>query len=236
MQQATLQALRNAIDRIEGGFADPSRRPSVTTGLLVLDQRLPGNGLVGGAIHELAGVDTTPLTLAVWLTRQAAGDGRHVVWFDARREFYPPAAMAWGIRANRLVLVRPGHRRDAYWGFDQSLRCRGVAATVGDLGPLTLSEARRLQLAAEAGGGIGLLITTDSRTSAHSVAASRWRVTPLASESDRQRFQVEVVRCRGGRPLPPVIVEVQRGADVVALSAELAHRPHTPVVAEVPAA
>ncbi len=164
-------------------------------------------------------------------THHSQGSGtadRYVIWLDAAHDFYPPAALSQGLAAQRLVLLRPGDRGEALWGMDQALRCSGVAAVVGSVPRLSRLEMRRLQLAAEAGGGIGLLLCSEASRRGGTVvggAASRWRLTPAPSEGDAQRFYVEVEKCRGGRPLPPVLLEANSGTGLVAVSAALADRP-----------
>ncbi len=86
--------------------------------------------------------------------QDAAREHRAIVWCDAS-PIYPPAVAAAGIDVRKLYLVRPHPGRDEHWALAECLRCKAVAATLA--APRTLShvEARRLQLAAEAGGGIG---------------------------------------------------------------------------------
>lgn len=237
---ASLQSLRGEIQRIEGGFGNPAQRRHVATGVAVLDAHLPGGGVAAGAVHELVGAAADsaecggPGTLAAWLAGRAAAEGRCVVWFDLQHDLYPPAVLAFGVPAGRFVLVRPANRREAYWGLDQALRCRGVAAAVGEVGRLGLSEARRLQLAAESGGGIGLLLGAEG--DAAGGVASRWRVRPVPSATEARRLRVEVAHCRGGRVPPAVVLEWARGADSLTVSGALADRPCAARLAGAPAA
>lgn len=248
MRSIHLGALADEIRRIEGGFGNPLQRPHLPTGIDTLDARLPGGGVAMGAVHELVAREEGAglRTLAAHLARRAAMQcsqssgasasqssgtrGGYVIWLDAAADFYPPAVLSQGLPADRLVLLRPADRREALWGVDQSLRCRGVAAVVGAMPKLGRLEMRRLQLAAEAGGGIGLLLCVESSrrvVAAAGGAASRWRLTPAPSVGEAQRFVVEIEKCRGGRPLPPVLVEADGGKGLVAVSAALADRPRT---------
>src|SRR2546423_471989 len=72
----------------------------------------------------------------------------------------------------------------------------------GGAGPppprLTRVGARRLQLAAEAGGGVGLLLRP-ARSAQHYAAATRWLVAPTCGEASVQRWRVELVHGHGGR-------------------------------------
>ena len=92
---------------------------------------------------------------------------------DPEGAFYPPAAVGLGVPLSRLVIVRPGGRSDAVWAMEQALRCGSVGAVVGLLDSLSVRAARQLQLAAEAGGGIGLLVGREGRSVGVKFAAVR---------------------------------------------------------------
>ena len=108
-----------------------------------------------------------------------------MVVLDRTGEFYPLAAVAQGIEPARLIVVHPGNKADHTWALDQALRCPAVAAVVAwpeslD-GKLDGRTFRRLQLAAEQGGGLGLLIRPESVRCQPSWADVRLLVEPLPS-------------------------------------------------------
>src|SRR6201999_1621790 len=88
-----------------------------------------------------------------------------------------------------------------------------LAGVVGEIsGRVSLGASRRLQLAAEASGVIGLLLRRGQEDElAGAVAAvTRWRIAALPSAPPipqapdvpglgRMRWQLELRRCRGGR-------------------------------------
>ena len=95
---------------------------------------------------------------------------------DSEKTFYPPAAAALGIDLKRLILVRPGKKiacpkierptksllreeagTETLWALEQTLQSRGVAVTFCRLERINAQVFRRLQLAAERGGGLGFL-------------------------------------------------------------------------------
>ena len=92
----------------------------------------------------------------------------------ARREPRPP------INSARRG-PRPGDQtasQEILWAWEQSLRCCGVAVVIGRLDRLSSHDFRRLQLAAEAGGGIGMLLRSVRNRDQPSWADLRLYVEP----------------------------------------------------------
>ncbi|MBV1798961.1 ImuA family protein [Siccirubricoccus sp. G192] len=188
-----------------------------------IDQGLPGGGLARAAAHEVLAADPGAAAgfCAMLLARAARPlEGTPlgaVVWIAAEPEAWPPGLARFGLSPADLVLVRAPHPDDGLWAMEESLRCPGVAGALLVLPELDLTAARRLQLAAEAGGAIGLLLRPDSEAAGDSAALTRWRVgalagagTPLAAGRTLAegaahglgdpRWQLDLLRCRGGRP------------------------------------
>jgi hypothetical protein len=83
---------------------------------------------------------------------------RSIIFVDTWGDFYPPAVAAFGIDPESLIVIRNVSQRDAFWAVDQCLRCSAVAAVIAPLSRLDERESRRLQLAAESSGTLGLLL------------------------------------------------------------------------------
>jgi hypothetical protein len=157
----------------------PASASGIPTGLGSLDAELPWGGLPRGAVSQILGgepgLGAMSLALAVagraargddvagpgWIGRGGveAESARPIVVIDPAGDFYPPAAVRFGLNPQRVLVVRPGRVLDAVWAAEQSLRCPAVAAVVARLERLGRVHSRRLQLAAEAGGGVGLVVT-----------------------------------------------------------------------------
>ena len=90
--------------------------------------------------------------------REAAAEGGAIVVMDRRGEFYPPAAAALGVNLDNMIVIRAANKKDELWALDQALRCVGVAAVWAPVERIDWRTFRRLQLAAETGGGLGLLL------------------------------------------------------------------------------
>ena len=199
-----LHALEAGDDGL-GASSAPDR--SFVTGLPALDALPPGGAFARGAVHELlaASADGQPLFFAAVLARGAghsANDSPAIIWSDPAGELYPPALADLGIPLERLFLLRPGEA-DHVWAIAECLRCRGVAAVVAGLPSrrrLSRIEARRLQLAAERGGGVGLLLraarpggASGSASTDEHAAVTRWLVRPEPGDQHVQRWRIQLI-------------------------------------------
>jgi len=203
--------------------ARPRATERFSTGVGALDDLAPDGTFQCGAIHELlaAAVDPLPVSFALILARAAQQHHKRasdalVAWSDPAHEIYAPALAAGGLPLRGLVLLRPRKALDELRIVMECLRCPGVAVTVATVGRLTRVEARRLQLAAERGGGVGLLLRRfDARSSAIYAAATRWLVTPAPGNEQCQRWSVELMHGHGGRVGESVLLEVDRESSQV---------------------
>lgn len=172
----------------------------------------------------------------------APASSQAIVWSDVRHELYPPALAALGIPLERLFLLHPTES-EQLWAIAECLRCKGVGAVVAELPSrkkLSRVEARRLQLAAEQGGGVGLLLREAGKHSAEHSAATRWLVQPARGERNVQRWKMQLIFGHGGRIGQSILLEHHRDADSPATAiqahplhppAQLADRPPVPTTA-----
>jgi len=206
-----LEDLRERIRRIEGSGA--AQRPTLAFGLPAIDRRLPGGGLMRGALHEVAGgghgaVDGA--AAALFAAGIAARTKGKVLWCVTRRDLFAPAVAQVGLSHNRVIFVEAGDEKDLLACFEEGLRHTGLGAAIAEVAKLSMTTSRRLQLAAEASGGIGIAIrrwrrqTEAADFGQPTAAATRWRVSAVPSPSlpvpgiGRARWLVELIRCRAG--------------------------------------
>jgi hypothetical protein len=103
--------------------------------------------------------------------------------------------------AGRSFFVDVVSDADRLWAMDLALRCRSVAVVVGDGSGLDMASSRRLQLAAQFGGGLGLIVRPRSELSELSAASTRWLVEPLAGVTGRPRWSLTLLRRKGLGPI-----------------------------------
>ena len=210
----------------EGLVSAASKQEVSTTGLEAIDHLLPHGGFARGAVHELLAGEGQglPLFVASVLARAAGRPSNgSFVWSDPQAMLYPPALAAAGIPLERLFLLRPKNEADEIWAVAECLRCKGVAAIIASPRRLSRIEARRLQLAAEDGGGVGILLRRDAG-SAHYAAATRWLAISLPGERTVQRWRLELLHGHGGLVGKAVVLEVCRETNTLRASETVGDR------------
>jgi protein ImuA len=164
-----------------------------------LDRALPAGGLARAALHEVLAVGELAGPALGFAALAMARSGGTVLWIAPEPEAWPPGLARFGLDPSRLLLVRAARQADALWAMEEALRCRAVSAALLFSPGINLTAGRRLMLAAEAGGALGILLRADSASPGPAVAMTRWRIGPLpALAPDQPRWQVELLRSRGG--------------------------------------
>jgi hypothetical protein len=128
---------------------------------------------------------------------------------------------------NQVYLLHPSES-DQTWAVAECLRCKGVGAVVAAIPRLTRVEARRLQLAAEAGGTTGIFLRPAGRGADVYSAATRWLVRPAPGLRTVQRWSIQLLHGHGGRIGHTVILEYCRENHLVRATHQLADRPSRP--------
>jgi protein ImuA len=224
--QRLVETLRRRIARLEVG-RPAGERTSIPSGIESLDRLLPEGGFRRGTLIEWLGPDEGDAAAvpALIAAREACADGGVLVVVDRSGEFYPPAAARWGIAPRQLIVAQPTGEADTNWAMDQILRCQAVAAMLAWPRRLEGRNFRRLQLAAEQGGGLGLLIRPETARQEPSWADVRMAVEPLPlGVRNRRRLRIHLLRCRGDGVGKSVDVEIDDETRTVHLDSELAGR------------
>lgn len=225
-----VEALRERIAAVEGARREAASglSASASSGCEPLDRLLPGPGFRRGTLAEWLSADAASGagTLTLLAAREAALQGGAVVVLDLGREFYPPAAVRLGIEPEKLIVVQPASQSEGNWALDQALRCRAVAAAVAWPASLDGHTFRRLQLASEEGGSLGLLIRPAAARAEPSWADVRLWVEPLPALSESagapRRVKIEVLRSRGTAAGRSLFLEIDDEAHIVHLDPRMA--------------
>lgn len=138
----------------------------------------PGFSLARARIHEVTGRAADGFVLSV--LGSAKGN---IIWTgrQGRIASLCPLAMNRFFDPARLIICGCISRKEILWSTEQALRSKGADMVVAELtrGP-SLRESRRLQLAAEAGRTLGLILIEKGAQS--SAAQTRWHCEPVLGE------------------------------------------------------
>ena len=173
--------------------------PGISTGFDALDARLPERGWPAGALSEVLVRALGSCELALVLPALAAFTraGRPVALIGPVHLPYPPGLAGRGVDLGQVLVVRgaSGHEHD--WAAEQSLRSGACAAVALWSRRLDARALRRLKLAAQSGRACGWLLRTFEAMAEPSPALVR-----LKLEASPRGARVEVLKCRGPRPVP----------------------------------
>ena len=199
--RAILAPLRERIRRLERDL--PEQSGVLKLGIPKIERRLPWRGLLRGALHEIVGDSAARLGFIAALLGSGSPAGA-ILWCRPRGDGglpYGPGLTAFGLAPDRFVLMRVKREADAFWAMEEALRSRRLAAVLGESAEPAPTSARRLQLAAEAGGTPAFLLLPPSARPPPSVAVTRWRIGSAPSRpgsGGRPCWRVALTRCRGG--------------------------------------
>ncbi len=208
---SALESLRAQVRRIEG-----RHRRAVAVlpfGVTPVDSRLPAGGLAQGALHEVAGGGNGAIdgaAAALFSAGIAARTHGKVLWCVTRPDLFAPALSQAGLKSDRVIYLEGGDEKTVLACFEEGLRHGGLGAVVAEVARLNMTASRRLQLAAEGSGTIGIALrrwrrqTEAADFGQPTAATTRWRVSALPSTPlpvpgvGRPRWLVELIRCRAG--------------------------------------
>jgi protein ImuA len=232
---AILSQLREQLRAMETGSF--RRRPALPFGIGEVDAKLASGGLRLDALHEIAGTSADmadDCAATLFMAGIAARAWGPVLWVVRRRDLFAPGLSQAGLDAKRLIYAEAADDAEMLAIMEEGLRHRGLGAVIGEAKRVAMPATRRLQLAAEGGRTIALLLKRHAREGVDplgvpSAAVTRWRIgcapsAPLPVEGvGRPRWQVELARQKGGEGLN-LILEACDATGRCALPAPMADR------------
>lgn len=209
---ATISELRDSLARISGDGL--RRRPVLPFGIGAIDGKLASTGLRLDSLHEVAAASPSPsddAAATLFLAGIAARAWGPVLWVVRRRDLFAPGLYQAGLAPERVIYAEASDDAELLALMEEGLRHRGLGAVVGEVKRAAMPNTRRLQLAAEGGKTVALLLKRHAREGGNplavpSAAVTRWRVAcapsaPLpvgAKGIGRAMWRLELVRQRGG--------------------------------------
>ena len=166
----------------------------IPTGFGALDDSLPGGGWPESGLVEILtaarGLGELRLLVPALATLTHAVPPRWSVLVAPPFEPFPPAFVAHGIALESLLVVRTAA---PLWAVELALRSGSCAAVLAWVESARPRHIRRLQLAAEQGRTLGILLRLQRALKEPSPAALR-----ILFEPTRRGARLKLVKSRGG--------------------------------------
>ncbi len=153
-----------------------------------------GLSLARSRMHEVTGRAADGFVLSVLGSSKG-----NIIWTgrQGRIASLCPLAMNRFFDPARLITCSCISRKEILWSTEQALRSRGAELVVAEMrqGP-NLRESRRLQLAAEAGRTLGLILI--ERGAQSSASQTRWHCEP-ANDAGGDLWSWQLIKNKAGR-------------------------------------
>lgn len=239
---AIIAELRESLKKVESDGL--RRRPVLPFGIGAIDGKLASTGLRLDSLHEISAASRGPsddAAATLFMAGIAARAWGPVLWVVRRRDLFAPGLYQAGLAPERVIYAEAADDAELLALMEEGLRHRGLGAVVGEVKRAGMPNTRRLQLAAERGKTIALLLKRHARAQSDkgggnplavpSAAMTRWRIGSAPSAAlpvgdagvGRATWRVELVRQRGGEPAEWTM-EACDASGRLALPARLADR------------
>ncbi len=187
----------------------PGSHPS---GFAALDALLPGGGWPRGALAELLldaeGIGELRLIMPALSAMTASG--AWIAFIAPPYVPYAPALARLGVDLSRTIILEAKTLKDRWWAAEQALRGANLAAVL--FWPQTIDDGnlRRLQLAAQTGGGTGFVFSPAARAGHASPAPLRLK---LGAEAGRLRL--DILKRRGSLVTQPLLLDIDAAGEML---------------------
>jgi protein ImuA len=204
-----IRQLQKEVHSLQRGGKHVDSLP-LNIGLGPIETAFPCSTFPLGAVHEFisyAPQDVAATNGFISNILSNITQHRYVVWVGQKQRIYPPALSQFGIRSECVIFANISRHTDALWTIEEALKCDSLAAVIGEIGELTFTQSRRLQLAVEQSHVTGFIHRHCPRTENTTACVTRWKITPLPSETIEgmpglgfSRWNVELLKVRNGSP------------------------------------
>ena len=202
-----------------------------------------GGGLPLGQLHE---VEASSLARETGVLQAGFVAGllaridqdRPIFWIAPADDLHAPGLLSHGCDPSRLILVRSKEDADTLAAMEVVLREGAAAAVVGEVGELSRTASRRLQLGCLRHGVTGFVLRRwphgyRERQRDATAAVTRWSLSPQTSVRDGRepgpsRWRVALTHARGGRPGEWIMEIADDASDSVRVVATLADHASEP--------
>jgi protein ImuA len=128
------------------------------------------------------------------------------LWISCSRTIFPPALQFFGVSPDQIIFIDLKNEKEVSWAIEEAIRCKALAAVVGEMSEMSFTDSRRFQLAIEKS-GVPCFILRHSPRNMATASVTRWHIKPLPTTSEEglpgvvhPRWQVALTKVRNGKP------------------------------------
>lgn len=191
------------------GFKYSAQNASVGLGLI--EKAFPNSSFPLGAIHEFicADMESAAATSGFinGILSSVMGRDGVSIWVSQSQKIFAPSLKCFGTQPDKIIFVNVPKQRDVLWCVEETLKCEGIAAVIGEINDFDFTASRRFQLAVEQSGVTGFIIRNAPRQLNTTACIARWQINPLPSISYNNmpgvsfpRWGVTLLKARNGKP------------------------------------
>ena len=133
--------------------------------------------------------------------------GGVTVWIGPSQTMFPAALKFFNVEPDKIIFINAKNSRELLWLVEETLKCQGLAAVVGEVSEVTFTVSRRLQLAVEQSRVTGFLVRNRSRNIIANACSARWKISSGSSIITDYMpgigfpvWKIELLKVRNGKP------------------------------------
>lgn len=193
------------------GIKVPLSDTTCFPGLEPVESAFPNGVFPRGAVHEF--LTEEPEHAAACggflggLLQELMRQGGICLWISTGRSLFPPSLKTFGVHPDRIIFIDLKREKDLLWAMEEALKCGSLAAVIAEVGEISFTESRRLQLVVEKSRVTGFILRKNTKKLSATACVARWKITPLPSELEDgmpgvgfPRWNVELLKVRNGNP------------------------------------
>lgn len=166
-----------------------------------LEGGFPKQGVVD--ISSTTGIGELRLLLPNLLTRQASGD-RLMVFIAPPMQLNSEFLLEQGFDLNQVLIIQPETEKHALWSAEQCLKSGSCHSVLLWQQKLATHHVKRLQLAAEQGDALHVMLRQNRQLSLSLPVSLAMRLNPHP-----QGLTVEITKRKGGWPAQPFTLSMR---------------------------
>lgn len=176
-----------------------------------IDHSFPNGIFPFASIHEFLTQSAEDIAATsgfiTCLLSSLMNNGGVSVWIGPSQSIFPAALKFFNVEPDKIIFINTKKPKELLWLIEETLKCEGLAAVVGEIAEVTFTESRRLQLAVEQSRATGFLIRNTSRKINANACTARWKISPCASIITDDipgigfpAWNIELLKIRNGKP------------------------------------